>query len=86
MARSKGNGGADQVQAAMDEEQERGYRGTVADPTPNENYSLQTPQDAPVPETDRAAKDAVREHQRAQQDALEVQPQPVKGAVDTDKG
>lgn len=31
---------------------EKGYFGSVPDPTPNENYSLQTPQDAPTPETD----------------------------------
>ncbi len=44
--------GQAEVQARSDEAAEKGYYGTVPDPTPNENYSLRTPQDAPTPETD----------------------------------
>jgi hypothetical protein len=39
----------------------QGYSGFEVDPTPNENYSLQTPQDAPTPETDATAKRAAVE-------------------------
>lgn len=55
--------GEDQVQAAFDEAAEKGYFGESPDSTPRENYSLQTPQDAPTPETEAAkdrAKDAGR--------------------------
>jgi len=34
----------------------QGYSGFEVDPTPNANYSLQTPQDAPTPETDANSK------------------------------
>lgn len=44
--------GQAEVQARFDEEQEKGYRGFAPDPTPNENYSLETGPDAPTPETD----------------------------------
>lgn len=48
--------GADQVQQAFDEAAEKGYFGYVPDDTPNENYSLETPQDAPTPENTRGQK------------------------------
>ncbi len=48
--------GADQVQQAFDEAAEKGYFGHVPDDTPNENYSLETPQDAPTPENTRGQK------------------------------
>ena len=44
--------GADQVKQAFDEAAEKGYFGWSPDDTPRENYSLQTPQDAYVPEVD----------------------------------
>lgn len=47
----EGDAGASQVQAAIDEEQEKGYRGETPDPTPNENYTANK-SDAPTPETD----------------------------------
>lgn len=55
--------GEDQVQAAFDEANEKGYFGYSPDETPRENYTLQTPPDAPTPETEAAkqrAKDAGR--------------------------
>ncbi len=37
----------------MDEEQEKGYRGTKADATPNENYTVEgVVNNKPTPETD----------------------------------
>lgn len=44
--------GADQVKEYFDEAAEKGYFGWSPDETPRENYSLQTPQDAYVPEVD----------------------------------
>ncbi len=41
-----------ELQKVMDEAEKKGYLGVVPDPTPNENYSLETPPDAPTPETD----------------------------------
>ena len=35
-----GDAGQAEVQATMDAEQEQGYRGTVPDETPNENYTV----------------------------------------------
>lgn len=49
----------------LDEALAQGYSGFEVDPTPNENYSLETPQDAPTPETDATAKRAAVE--RAQE-------------------
>jgi hypothetical protein len=70
--------GAGEVQEKMDEEQEKGYRGTKVDKTPNENYTVAgVTQNLPTPETDpemarRAgsskfvhAEDAEREKRRA---------------------
>ena len=36
------------LQKAADEAVEKGFYGEAVDPTPNENYSLQTPPDAPT--------------------------------------
>jgi len=45
--------GAAEVQASMDAEQEKGYRGTAVDPTPNENYTVAgVIAGKPTPETD----------------------------------
>lgn len=47
------------LQKAADEAVEKGFYGAKVDPTPNENYSLETGPDAPTPETDYdAAVDA----------------------------
>ncbi len=43
---------AKELQKQADKEAEQGFSGTKVDPTPNENYSLETPPDAPTPETD----------------------------------
>ncbi len=51
----------EQVQAAVDEETEQGFRGTKVDPTPNENYSLETSPDAPTPESDPESAAKARE-------------------------
>ena len=48
-----------EVQANMDAEQDKGYYGTVPDPTPNENYTVRgVAAGLPTPETDpeQAAK------------------------------
>lgn len=43
--------GGKEVQAKMDEETEKGYRGFVPDPTPNENYTVAgVTSGAPTPE------------------------------------
>jgi hypothetical protein len=44
--------GQAQVQKFFDQVNEKGYIGQNPDPTPQENYSLKTPPDAPTPETD----------------------------------
>lgn len=45
--------GADQVQAAFDEANEKGYFGELEDPTPRENYTLDgVSKGAPTPESD----------------------------------
>ena len=51
---------AEGTTTTYEEAQEKGYMGWVPDPTPNENYGLQTPQDAPTPETDQAAHEAAQ--------------------------
>ena len=57
----KDDGGAAEVQANVDEENEQGFRGTAVDPTPRENYTLQGVVDGkPTPETDEKAAEAVR--------------------------
>ena len=58
--------GGDQLTGVLEQEWERGYRGEVVDPTPNENYTVAgvTGEPAPTPETDadtfRAAQEATR--------------------------
>ncbi len=48
--------GGKEVQAKMDEEQEKGYRGYVPDPTPNENYTVKgVTSGAPTPENNPQA-------------------------------
>jgi hypothetical protein len=48
----RSDAGQADVQERMDEAEAKGYFGETPDPTPNENYTLQTPPDAPTPETD----------------------------------
>lgn len=48
--------GQEEVQAKVDLHTEKGYIGQAPDPTPNENYSMETPSSAPTPETDPALK------------------------------
>jgi hypothetical protein len=49
--------GADQVQAAFDEANEKGYFGETPDETPNENYTLAgVTSGKPTPETERGKK------------------------------
>jgi hypothetical protein len=50
-----------QVAKQIEAEEDRGFFGREVDPTPNENYTLQTPPDAPVPETDDKARQAAQE-------------------------
>lgn len=51
--------GQDEVQATVDQEEEQGFRGTKADPTPNENYSVAgVLAEKPTPETDAESKAA----------------------------
>lgn len=45
--------GQAEMQQLVDEANAKGYFGTVPDSTPNENYSLETPPDAPTPENTR---------------------------------
>ena len=62
MATKKDDGGAAEVQAKVDEENEQGFRGTAVDPTPRDNYTLQgVTSGAPTPETDEKAAQAARE-------------------------
>lgn len=58
--------GAEQVQAARDAEEDRGYWGTVPDPTPNEVYALPNPslEPSPAPEVDADVEAAVHERLR----------------------
>lgn len=45
--------GQDEIQQAFDEATEKGYFGTVTDPTPNANYTVAgVVKGAPTPETD----------------------------------
>lgn len=49
---SAAEGSNAQVQEAMDEEQEQGFRGQKVDPTPNENYTVEgVIAEKPTPET-----------------------------------
>lgn len=59
--RPAGDGGVDEVQANVDEELDRGFRGLEVDPTPNENYTVQgVTSGAPTPETDPAFAESNR--------------------------
>lgn len=49
------DGGAAEVQAAMDEATSKGYFGTVPDPNPNEAYSIQSGPDSPTAAETRTA-------------------------------
>ncbi|MCA1570313.1 MAG: hypothetical protein LC798_08355 [Chloroflexi bacterium] len=54
--------GADEVQKAVDEENEQGFLGTEVDPTPNENYTVAgVTSGKPTPETDEKAAAKARE-------------------------
>jgi hypothetical protein len=57
---------AQDVQAKVDAAEERGFYGVEVDPTPRENYTLQTPQDAPTPENDPDQAAKVQDYQRDQ--------------------
>lgn len=60
-----GDLGAAQVQAKIEREQAQGYRGVVADPTPNSAYSIAgVTGGEPTPETDDAAADAAHARRR----------------------
>ncbi len=51
--------GEAELQAIVDKESEQGYRGVVADPTPNDHYTLAgVAAGKPTPETDDAQADA----------------------------
>jgi hypothetical protein len=55
-----GDAGEAEVAERMNAAAEKGFFGIVTDPTPNENYSLETPDDAPTPETDADLFDEAR--------------------------
>jgi len=48
-----GDAGQAEVQAKVDEETEKGYRGVKVDPLPNLAYSIQTGPDSPSGSDDR---------------------------------
>lgn len=53
--------GQDQVQAIVDDANEKGYFGDVPDPTPNENYTVAgVVKGAPTPETDEKLRAEAR--------------------------
>lgn len=56
-SKSKGaDAGQAELQQQADADEAKGYSGYTPDTTPNENYSLETPQSAPTPETEAAKK------------------------------
>lgn len=62
MAAKKDDGGAAEVQAKVDAENEQGFRGVRVDPTPLENYTLDgVTSGKPTPETDADAAAKARE-------------------------
>lgn len=62
MATKKDDSGEAEVQAKVDAENERGFRGTRVDPTPLENYTLAgVTSGKPTPETDEKAAAKARE-------------------------
>lgn len=61
-----GDGGAAEVQARVDKETEQGFRGTEADSTPNENYTVGgVTSGKPTPETDEGQAEQVRKDLRS---------------------
>ena len=53
------------INEKLEQEQAQGYRGTVPDPTPNENYTVSgVTSGKPTPETDREAHDALQSETR----------------------
>lgn len=62
MASKAKDSGEAEVQANVDEENERGFAGVEVDPTPRENYTLEgVVAGKPTPETDEGAAKAARE-------------------------
>lgn len=59
--------GQAEVEKKQDEELEQGFQGVKVDPTPNENYSLETPPTAPTPETDPALAAKARQQLRGEE-------------------
>jgi hypothetical protein len=56
--------GEKEVQARFDEEQEQGYRGFRADPTPHEHYTVPgVLAGKPTPETDESAAHRAAQHE-----------------------
>jgi hypothetical protein len=54
MAEKKTDSGEKEVQAKVDEAEDKGYLGTAVDETPRENYTLQgVVEGKPTPETSR---------------------------------
>ena len=52
-----------EVQKQVDAEEEQGFRGIPADPTPNENYTVDgVTSGKPTPETDAGAAEKARQH------------------------
>ncbi len=63
--KSVDDGGAAEVQAKVDEENEQGFRGTAVDPTPRDNYTVQgVAAGKPTPETDEKAAAEARDLNR----------------------
>ncbi len=57
--------GQDEVQARVDEANEKGYFGETPDPTPNENYTVAgVVKGAPTPETDEKLHNEARTARR----------------------
>lgn len=62
--------GEAELQARFDKEAEQGYRGVVADPTPNSAYTVSgVTSGEPTPETDGGAAKKADEHRVANVDA-----------------
>ena len=64
--------GARELQETFDKANEQGFFGTKVDSTPDKNYSLETPPDAPTPETDAALAAEQRENTKMGKSALEL--------------
>lgn len=62
---TRGDLGAGEVTKKLNEEQEKGYRGTVPDPTPNHAYTVAgVTSGEPTPETDEAQRAKAAEGKR----------------------